>query len=105
MVSQSIAEIEQAEKNAALLEHNAREKAKEILSLAKKRAAESADQSRRDTDIRIEKVIRDAERQRDAFSQEFLQETEEAVQSLSSEVAPRIPVAVEAVTNLLIGKE
>lgn len=105
MISQHIAEIEAAEKNAALIEYNAREKAKAILSLAHKRAAESTDQSAHNTDQIIEKIIQDAERKRDAFSKEYSQETEEAVQSLCSEVANRIPAAVDAVMNLLIGKE
>ncbi len=105
MISQHITEIEAAEKNAALIEYNAREKAKEILSRAHKRAAESADQSAHSTDQIIEKVIQDAERQRDAFSQEYFQETEEAVQVLCAEVTNRIPAAVGAVMNLLIGKE
>lgn len=104
MASDSIKRISEAEEQSLRIEHEADSAAALILADAERNAREKAAVIDRETDEEVRHILFDAEEARREKESGAIRIAAEESESLRADISPRIPEAVKAVRELLIGK-
>lgn len=105
MASDSMMKIAEAEKQATLIEADAEEKANVIITDAELLSQLEGDEMAKATEADHRKSIQDAETRRQDFEDAQRLACQSELLQLQDSVAEKIPVAVEYVRRILVGKE
>jgi len=104
MASDTMRQVLEAEERAATIEREADREAADLLSKAESAVLEMVREFDRKTQEEARRILDDAEEHRGNREAEAVLSAESQAHVLRADAAPRIPQAVAAVRNILIGK-
>ncbi len=104
MASDNLRRISEAEERAAAIEREADEASASLLASSERTAREKVQQLDQKIEDEIRQILRAADEDRVKLEEDAVRFARKQDLEMRAEVAPRVPVAIAAVRDILIGR-